>query len=142
MKSFFIVFLVLIFLVGCAKIPNVVINNGQDSIRINVEIADDTEKLMRGLMFREKLEENSGMLFIFSDEDYRHFWMKNTLIPLDMLFISKDFEILDIKYAIPCKQDHCGIYGVSKTVKYVLEVNGNFTIKHNIAIGNKVILNT
>ena len=66
--------------------------------------------------------------------------MKNTLIPLDMIFISKESEIVDIKYAVPCREDPCAKYSPAKPAKYVLEVNGNFTIKNSIKIGDKIVI--
>ena len=91
-------------------------------------------------MFRKKLDEGTGMWFIFSDDAERVFWMKNVSFPLDMIFISRDFKIVDIKYAEPCIQDQCTSYVSSKLAKYVLEVNGNFTIRRDIAVGNEVKL--
>lgn len=142
MKKILIIFL-LIFLVSCARNYNenfneILIDNGKSLIKINVEIADDNNERIKGLMFKEKLNENSGMFFIFDEDDYQTFWMKNTLIPLDIIFIDKNFEIVDIKYAVPCKADPCALYKSSKLAKYVLEVNGNFTRKNNIEIGNKI----
>ena len=129
----------MIFLIGCAKNSNVIsVNNGKEIIDINVEIADDSAKRTQGLMFREKLDENAGMLFVFDDEVYLSFWMKNTLIPLDMIFISKNLKILDIKHAAPCKKDPCALYKSVKPAKYVLEVYGNFTIKNNIKINDYI----
>ena len=81
------------------------------------------------------------MLFIVDNEKTRSFCMKNPLIPLDMIFISNGFEIVDIKYAEPCKEDPCASYSPVKPAKYVLEVNGNFTIKNSIKIGDKMTTN-
>ena len=131
----------LIFLSNCAKNPNqIVIDNGKNLIKINVEIADDDNTRMKGLMFREKLEENNGMLFVFEEGDYQTFWMKNTLIPLDIIFIDKGMKIVDIKYAVPCQKDPCILYKSSKSAKYVLEMNGNFTTRNSIKPGDKIIL--
>lgn len=145
MKKIFVILLV-IFLVGCARkvdknFNEIFIDNGKNLIKMNIEIADDDNARMKGLMFREKLEENSGMLFVFDSENYQTFWMKNTLIPLDMIFIDKDFEIVDIKAAVPCREDPCALYKSSNPAKYVLEVNANFTIKNDIGIGDKITLN-
>ena len=134
------IFLV-IFLSNCAAKSNqILIDNGKQKIKVNVEIADDNNRRMHGLMFREKLNENDGMLFVFDNEDYRAFWMKNTLIPLDIIFISKEMKIVDIKYAVPCKENPCKLYESSKPAQYVLEVNGNFTIKNNIKTDDKITL--
>ena len=138
--------LLLIFLISCTKnfdenFNAIYIDNGKNLIKINAEVADDNEERAKGLMFREKLDENSGMLFIFGNEDYQTFWMKNTLIPLDIIFIDSNFKIADIKYAVPCKEEPCILYKSSKPVKYVLEVKDNFTTKKGINIGDKIVLN-
>jgi len=135
---FLLVFLVI--LTSCSSQKTVLIDNGTGNIVVNVEIADDDEERAQGLMFREFLDEKNGMFFVFDDDDFYSFWMKNTLIPLDMIFISENFEIVDIIYAEPCKTDQCESYKPAKPAKYVLEVNGNFTIKNNIEIGNKIII--
>jgi len=106
-----------------------------------IEIADDATERAQGLMFREFLDDKNGMFFVFDEEDYHSFWMKNTLIPLDIVFISQEFEIVDVIYAEPCKTDQCESYKSAKPAKYVLEVNGNFTIKNNIEIGDKITIN-
>ena len=137
-----IIFL-LAFLIGCAKNSNqIFIGNGEKTIKINVEIADDASTRAQGLMFRKELDENAGMLFVFDDENYYPFWMKNTLIPLDIIFIGKNMEIVEIKNAKPCKEDPCTLYSPSKPAKYVLEVNGGFTARNSIKVGNKAILSS
>ena len=142
---FSIIFL-LFFLSNCAKtsdknLNGISIYNGDKIIKINAEIADDSNEIARGLMFREKLDKNSGMLFIFKNEYYQTFWMKNTLIPLDMIFINSSKKIVDIKLAVPCLRDPCLLYRSSRPSKYVLELNGNFTIRNNIKIGDSITLN-
>ena len=144
-KMLCIFFVLLIFLISCSKNINknfseILINNGKNLIKINIEIADDNEKRMKGLMFREKLNENEGMLFVFDDEQYQTFWMKNTLIPLDIIFIDKNLKIVDIKNAVPCKEEPCVIYKSEKAAEYVLEVNKNFTIKKGIKVGDNIII--
>lgn len=136
----------LIFLVSCAqnfdeKPSEIWIDNGKNLIKINVEIADDDDERAKGLMFREKLNENGGMLFVFEDEDHQTFWMKNTMIPLDMIFIGTDFIIVDVKNAKPCGEDPCKLYKSSKPAMHVLEVNSGFAAKNNIKIGDKIIVN-
>ena len=142
--NYFLV-LLLIFSASCsrnldANSREILIDNGKNLVKVNVEIADDSQEIAKGLMFREKLDENSGMFFIFENGEYRAFWMKNTLIPLDIIFIDNNLKIADIKYAVPCKEEPCNLYTSSKPAKYVLEVNGNFTAKNNIKPGDKIIL--
>ena len=129
---------------SCAKISNknsneISIDNGKKIIKLNIEIADDNQERQKGLMFREKFDDNNGMFFIFDKQNYQTFWMKNTLIPLDIVFIDKDFKIFDIKNAIPCKADPCALYKSSMPVLYVLEANSNFTARNDIKVGDKII---
>ena len=140
----FLVVFLLFFLANCAKNVGenqVLIDNGKNLIKISVEIADDSNEMEKGLMFRERLDENKGMLFVFGDNAARTFWMKNTLIPLEMIFIDDKNEIVDIKHAVPCKAEPCELYKPSKPAKYVLEVNEGFAEKNSIGVGDKIILN-
>ena len=138
-KIIFILIL-LVFLTSCAKKETIFIDNGMEKIKIKAEIADTEEKRGMGLMFRENLDEDTGMLFIFNDEYLYTFWMKNTLIPLDIIFIDENNYIVDIVYADPCEEEPCKSYKPKKSAKYVLEVNGNFTIENNINAGDKLII--
>ncbi|MBI4163156.1 MAG: DUF192 domain-containing protein [Candidatus Aenigmarchaeota archaeon] len=103
-----------------------------------VETADSPAEWEKGLMNRASLGENNGMLFVFPDEQQRSFWMKNTLIPLDIIFISSDLTIVDIKRNFqPCRSFFCETYKSKQQAKYVLEVNADFAGIHNIKIGDK-----
>jgi uncharacterized protein len=103
---------------------------------INIEIANTEEKRMQGLMFREKMQENEGMLFIFDGEDVHSFWMKNTILPLDIIFINSRKEIVTIhKNATPYSEQSLSSF---KPVLYVVEVNSGFTDKYNIKAGDIV----
>ena len=106
-----------------------------------VEIANNEIERSQGLMFRQNLSENEGMLFIFPKEDNYNFWMKNTLIPLDIIWISKNEEIVFIeKNVLPCKEDPCQIYTSPKKVLYVLEINSGQTEEIRINIGDKIMI--
>jgi len=73
-----------------------------------------------------------------------NFWMKDTLIPLDIIFINKDLRIVDIIQAVPCKKDPCKVYTPKNKAKYVLEVNKDFAKDNKIAINNslKLLINS
>jgi len=106
---------------------------------IKVEVPESPEKIAQGLMFRENLCDSCGMLFIFEEEKIWPFWMKNTKIPLNIIHINKDFEIVDVIYAVPCEENPCPNYVPKDKSLYVLEVNGG---KFNESIiGNKVSIN-
>jgi len=135
MKKLWII-LILAFLVSCTSAPYVKIGDA----KVLVELAVTPEEKAKGLMHREYLDENKGMLFIFEDEKAPSFWMKNTLIPLDMIFINSDNKIVDILIAEPCKKDPCKSYMPKADAKYVLEVNAGFSERHNANIGDEVSL--
>lgn len=98
-------------------------DGGQAEFR--VEIADDATERNRGLMFREKMARFAGMLFVYPAPDSVSFWMENTLIPLDMLFLDATGTVVKIHpNAIPL--DRTAIFG-GDSVQYVLEVNGGMT---------------
>lgn len=112
-------------------------NNGERISQLDIEIADDDEQRMTGLMFRDKMEENQGMLFIFPYETPQSFWMKNTIIPLDMIFINSKQEIVKIhKNTTPYSEQS---YSSEKPAQYVVEVNAGYTDKFGIKEGDKIV---
>jgi len=110
----------------------------KDSI-ISVEIADTPEKRQQGLMYRKTMKDNEGMLFIFETEDFRTFWMKNTLIPLDMVWMDPNYKVIYItKDAQPCVFDPCEMYVAP--AKYVLELKGGWSDRNNLQVGDSIQL--
>lgn len=104
----------------------------------NVEIAESDEERQKGLMFREELSEDSGMLFIFDSEGKYGFWMKNTPIHLDIIWINSDLEVVYIAEAVPCSEDPCEIYEPGEDALYVLEVNSGVMDEIGVEIGDRV----
>lgn len=88
-----------------------------------VEIADTREERELGLMNREFMPENMGMIFEFPNTAPRNFWMKNTLIPLDMIWLDENKTIVDIQAAEPCTTEECAVYSGKAPAMYVLELN-------------------
>ncbi len=115
-------------------------NNSSFVARVFVEVPDDTEEHMRGLMFRQHLPWNAGMLFAFNSEEPRAFWMKNTLIPLDMIFVDDNSEIVDIIENVPpCEQDPCPVFPSEEPAQYVLEVNAGFVQQNAVQVGDRLV---
>ena len=110
----------------------------EEVFTVEVEVADDSNERSEGLMDRGSLGKNRGMVFVFDEVGKHQFWMKNTKIPLDMIFISPSFKIVEILTAEPCEEDPCQRYGSSEEVLYVLEVNSGYAERHGIEEGDGV----
>lgn len=104
---------------------------GQDTVR--AEVARTPEERSRGLMYREDLPEDAGMLFIFPDNSVRGFWMQNTYLPLDIAFMDPSFRIVDIQQMEPMTTDqHLG----RAPFTYALEVNQGWFEAHGVQVGD------
>lgn len=105
--------------------------------KIAIEIADTDSARTRGLMQRTSLPDQSGMLFIFPDEQPRSFWMSNTPLPLDLIFVSSDSQVVHIaKYARPFSSEQ--ILSGGEAAQYVVEVPAGFADLHGLAPGDRV----
>ena len=109
------------------------------NITFNVEVAKTIEERRTGLMYRKKLLNNEGMLFIFPREKIIQLWMKNTYIPLDVIFISENKVIVDIKKNME-KLSETIVKSKVKS-RFALEFNAGLINKLNIEIGDKVLFN-
>ena len=109
------------------------------NITFNVEVAKTIEERSIGLMYRKKLLNNEGMLFIFPYEKIIQLWMKNTYIPLDVIFISENKVIVDIKKNME-KLSETIVKSKVKS-RYALEFNAGLINKLDIEIGDKVLFN-
>ena len=113
----------------------------QQQLEINVEIAATQAEREHGLMYRGELDTKQGMLFIYNDLGQRSVWMKNTLIPLDVLFLAEDGSILSmIDNLPPCKQDPCTVYDSNAEAKFMLELTAGFIKQNHLKIGQKLHL--
>ena len=122
---------------GNADLTVVFLNSkGQELCRIKAELAVTDEEQSRGLMFRKDLSPDSGMLFVYQDDDMHSFWMKSTYIPLDMIFVNSRNEVKHIHYGAK-PLDETSISS-QYPVKYVLEVNAGRAKKCNIRPGTKM----
>lgn len=105
-----------------------------------VEVASDDVSRMRGLQGRTSLATDAGMLFVFNEEGLRSFWMKDTLIPLDMIWLDGSKRIVDIETNVsPCLKNPCPVYVPSQKALYVLEANANYAQTHGMRLGDQVI---
>jgi len=123
---------------ACAGGPRVRIcdANGNSKAVVHVEIADTAAARELGLMYRQHLAEDEGMLFVFKQPQHLTFWMKNTVIPLDMIFAGADGTVAGIIVnAEPFSERQLSVGGDSQ---YVLEVNGGFAQRHGIKPGDKL----
>lgn len=109
----------------------------QNQYTFTLEVADSTEEWSKGLMLRTNISENSGMIFIFPDSQYRNFWMKDTLVPLDIIYIDQNLKVVDIHHSTRPNQT-AETYPSSVPAKYVIELPGGTAKKLNIQIGNSL----
>ena len=134
--------LALILVAGCRHAttpaarmePQVVLRpEGQPEVRVSVELARSPEELQRGLMFRQRLDPGRGMLFLFAAPQQQSFWMRNTYIPLDMIFIRADGRVLGVvENTEPLTETPRRVPGLSQ---FVLEVPAGFAARHRVAAG-------
>ncbi len=140
----------ILFLVGCASppaesspvapegiaLPSVCVDNSC----VVVEVADTPAERQWGLMNRSKLAEDAGMIFVFEEMGIHSFWMKNTLIPLDVIWIGDNLHVMEVQSMSPCAQDPCPLYTPAWPAKYVLEVNAGWAEKKGIGPGELVTM--
>ena len=129
----------LLFTMGCGY--STVSLHLPDGFEIQARVADTAKKTAKGLMFVKHLPENQGMLFVFTQEETQHFWMKNTLIDLDIIFLNSDGKINQIFEQVPHTYTYtpdAHIPVVSAPAQYVLEVPAGTAARHQLKIGEKI----
>ena len=136
-RIFSIAFIIFLSVIGCiAAEQNRVCFKDKC---FNVELAVNPEELYQGLMFRERLDYDKGMLFIFEEPKKYGFWMKNTYIPLDIIWINQEKEVVFIKRgAQPCQNNLCQAVYPESQAKYVLEVNAGVVGDIGLNLGDKL----
>jgi len=124
---------------GCRDRGPVAVIRGPGGVaEVSLEVAATPAERERGLMYRSSLAEGRGMLFVFDEDGNHGFWMKNTVIPLDMLFIARDGTVVGVHAnATPLSTANIS---VGKSSRYVLEVPGGWAARHGIAAGARVEL--
>ncbi len=108
--------------------------------RFQVELAADDQSRAMGLMFREELPINQGMLFLFRREAPRSFWMLNTRIPLDIIYLDRDLKVVSIvANARPCRRSPCRSYPSTGPAQFVLELNGGQAADLGLEPGDQLV---
>ncbi len=143
MKRFFLPLLMVLGCGACAQAaapatqpeaPHSVVLDGH---HFSVELATTEAMRARGLMERTQLPADHGMLFVFARQAPQTFWMKNTLIPLDILFFDKDRKLVAMQLdAQPCKANPCPLFPSNKPAKYVLELRAGTAVKIGAGTGD------
>lgn len=112
------------------------LRGGEPIATIEIEIADTDSSRQRGLMQRTSMDEGTGMLFIFPTSDYQSFWMANTQMSLDMMFVDSDSTIVEIhKYTRPLSAENIG---GSRLSRFVVEVPAGYTDTRGIVEGDRI----
>jgi len=110
-----------------------------DGSSITAELARTDEERARGLMFRKRILPDQGMLFVFEEEELHSFWMKNTLVALDILWLGRDRRIVHIAADVPpCKADPCPSYGPDAPASYVLELKAGEALARRLKAGDRL----
>ena len=111
--------------------------DGDDSVRLSVEIANRPDQHARGLMFRESLDELAGMLFVFESDRTGGFWMRNTLIALDIAYLGADGTVLEIVHGVPLSEE---TLTPAQAYRYTLEVNSGWFERQGFGVGDRVAI--
>lgn len=126
---------------GCgrdASSPRAVIETDAGDVVVQVEIADSSAERAKGLMGRQQLPEDAGMVFLFPADSSTAFWMKDTLIPLSIAFYRADGTIVRILDMEPCRRDPCRVYDPQATYRGALEVNRGAFRRWGVVAGDRV----
>jgi uncharacterized membrane protein (UPF0127 family) len=123
--------------------PTVLIETAAgDDVVVAVEVADTQEERQTGLMNRESLPEDAGMIFVFGEDSAGGFWMKDTLIPLSIAFADADGTIVSILDMEPCAAEPCEIYDPGVSYRTALEVNQGAFSRWGVEVGDRLSLQT
>jgi uncharacterized protein len=120
--------------------PRAVIEADGREVVVQLEVADTEEERARGLMDRESLPANAGMVFLYQDDAVGGYWMKNTLIPLSIAFFAEDGRILRILDMEPCRADPCPVYEPGVVYRGALEVNRGAFRRWGVSEGDRIRL--
>lgn len=121
------------------RLETVEIVSSRGRARFQVEIAATRAEQARGLMFRKSLAPDRGMLFIYKRPQPAAYWMKNTLIPLDILYFDANRRLVSVQWDVPpCKADPCPLYPSHMPARYVLEIPAGTTRRIGVKMGDEL----
>lgn len=136
-----IVALPLIVTLGCSRPPKAAFVTPAGKIEVRLTVARTAEERERGLMFKNRLDDEEGMLFLFEDEQPHRFWMKHTFVPLDIVFLDENGCVVDVLENLPiCPSEPCPVYSSRVPSRTALELKAGFARRHGIRRGTKVEL--
>lgn len=133
------ILLTLLITSGCRRdmLPTGTVCHGQDCFKVEIVSTPETREI--GLMNRTELAEDKGMLFVFQEYAIYPFWMKNTLIPLDMVWLDTQFNVVHIEEDVqPCEADPCAIINPRVGALYVLEFNAGTARRIGLTVGDSI----
>jgi uncharacterized membrane protein (UPF0127 family) len=117
---------------------------GDENATVTLEVADEPEERRSGLMHRESLENDTGMIFVYPNPRQASFWMKNTLIPLDMIFVAENGTVLNVQHADPqpnASSSELETYPSDGEAKYVVELPQGFANRTGVGPGSELAFN-
>ncbi len=109
---------------------------------VSLEVADTSEERERGLMYRQSLPDDHGMVFVYDDADDRSFWMKNTYVPLDMIFVAPDGTVSNVEHAEPEPNTSTADlerYESDGPAQYVVELERGFANRTGVDAGSEIV---
>lgn len=118
--------------------------DGAEDVTVTLEVADSREERSRGLMFRESLPTNHGMVFVYDEAAPRNFWMKNTPLPLDIIFVAPNGTVLNVGHASPqpnASEDQLERYHSDGDAMYVVELERGFANRTGVGPGTELAFN-
>ena len=130
---------ILVLCASCVSAGPQVVLKGET---FSVELATESKEQALGLMFRDSMADDHGMLFIFPSATTRNFWMKNTRIPLDIFYFDENLRLVNVaRDAKPCRTPQCPVYSSTGPARYVLELNAGKAAELGVQPGDELVLN-
>lgn len=116
----------------------------EENVTVSLEVANAPDERQQGLMYRQSLPEQHGMVFVYDDAAPRTFWMKNTYVPLDMIFVTADGTVVNVEHATPqpnASESELARYSSEGEAKYVVELPRGFANRTGVEAGTQLVFN-